>query len=462
MYRFTGSASSPHRRSTAFPGLTLMGTLLVCSIWGLWAPRAAGDTPRLGNETQINGFTTGVQFVPDVADDGNGGRVVVWMSEFSPQDGSGYSIRARRFGNALGEELQVNEVTAGDQQWPAVDMGADGSFLVVWTGPGGDTGDGESVQGRLFAADGTPAGSQFQVNDYTTDNQNYPAVTLRSDGQFVVVWSSFGSPGDDDGTYSIQGRRFASDGTAQGASFQVNSYSTGDQTRPTVRWLGDDHFVVVWSSRGSAGDDTSEHSIQGRLFAADGTPLGEDLQINTYTTGGQRQAAVATSDDAILVVWSSVGSPGDDSDQSSIQGRRLSTDLVPLADQFQINSYTTSFQISTSVAALADGRFVTVWESLGSVGGDVADRSIQGQELSTAGLPDGPQFQINTFTDSYQLLPKIAADHRDGDYLVVWNSAGSFGDDNDSTSVQGQRFGRRLFVDGFESGDVGAWSSSTP
>lgn len=441
-----------------FPAITVS----LAIIGGPLTSPLSAQTPRLGEETQINAATTGFQFVPVVADNGGGGRVVVWMSEFAPEDGSGYAIRGRRVGpgNAMASEFQVNGVTTGDQRWPAVTMGADGAFVVVWASPG--DGDGDSIQARRFASDGSPQGDQFQVNELTTGGQSYPDIVGRSDGSFVVVWSSLGSPADDQGTYSILARRFASDGNALGGSFQVNSYTTGDQTQPEVRWLDDDAFVVVWTSRGSGSGDTSDESVQGRRFAADGTPQSGDVQINTYTTGRQQLAAVATSDQGFMVVWPSVGSPGDDNDASSIQGRSFSSDLVPLGDQFQINSYTSSFQISTSVASLKDGGFVTVWESLGSVGDDTFDRSIQGQELDLMGMPIGSQFQINTFNNSYQLLPRVASDRRDGDYFVVWNSSGSFGDDQDATSVQGQRFGRRMFADGFETGDVAAWSSSAP
>src|SRR5687767_9530204 len=38
-----------------------------------------------------------------------------------------------------------------------------------------------------------PIGSQFQVNTYTTNWQNLPAVAMDGDGDFVVAWNSYGS-----------------------------------------------------------------------------------------------------------------------------------------------------------------------------------------------------------------------------------------------------------------------------
>ena len=47
-----------------------------------------------------------------------------------------------------------------------------------------------------------------------------------ADGDFVVVWESDGSSGTDTSGDSIQGQRYASDGSTQGAQFQVNTYTT--------------------------------------------------------------------------------------------------------------------------------------------------------------------------------------------------------------------------------------------
>src|SRR5688500_9367916 len=37
-----------------------------------------------------------------------------------------------------------------------------------------------------------PIGDQFQVNTYTTNGQGWPAVAMDGDGDFVVVWLSYG------------------------------------------------------------------------------------------------------------------------------------------------------------------------------------------------------------------------------------------------------------------------------
>src|SRR5262245_33646355 len=77
-----------------------------------------------------------------------------------------------------------------------------------------------------------PNSTQFQVNTYTTGYQEYASVASDASGNFVVVWESEGSPGGDTSSFSIQGRRYTSTGTPIGSQFQVNTYTTGYQLSP--------------------------------------------------------------------------------------------------------------------------------------------------------------------------------------------------------------------------------------
>ena len=58
-----------------------------------------------------------------------------------------------------------------------------------------------------------PVGSQFQVNTYTTNTQSFPAVSSAADGDFAVVWESWGSSLGDTWFDSVHARRYAADGS---------------------------------------------------------------------------------------------------------------------------------------------------------------------------------------------------------------------------------------------------------
>ena len=54
----------------------------------------------------------------------------------------------------------------------------------------------------------------------------------------------------------------------------------------------------------------------------------------------------------------------------------------------------------------------------------------------------------------------VAADPR-GNFVVLWESAGSVGTDSSESSIQGQVYDA-LFRDGFESSDTIEWSAAVP
>src|SRR5262245_33733196 len=113
-----------------------------------------------------------------------------------------------------------------------------------------------------------PEGNDIQVNTFTTGDQITPTVAALSDGGFVVTWASLGQDGSDGGIY---GQRYAADGTAVGNEFQVNSFTSSDQNTPSVTALSDGGFVVTWMS---LGQDGSGEGIYAQRFAADGNAVG--------------------------------------------------------------------------------------------------------------------------------------------------------------------------------------------
>ena len=130
----------------------------------------------------------------------------------------------------------------------------------------------------------TPAGGEFRVNTYTTGRQDIARAAMEPDGDFVVVWTSFGQ----DGSYDrVFGQRFAASGAPRGSEFRINAYTTNSQAWPAVAVGSKGDFVVVWGSN----QDGSGLSIQGRRFDAAGNPIGAEFQVNTFTTGYQYQAA---------------------------------------------------------------------------------------------------------------------------------------------------------------------------
>jgi hypothetical protein len=400
------------------------GTLFLVAC--MFIPRAAwpqGDP--LGPEFRVNTYTTGNQNSPSVAADASGNFVVVWTS--STQDGSGGGIFGQRYasqGNPLGSEFRINAYTPNSQARPSVAADASGNVVVVWSSY--QDGSGYGVFGQRYDNSGTPAGPEFRVNTYTTDDQGYPAVAADSSGNFVVVWMSRIQDGSDWGVY---GQRYASSGTPLGPEFRVNTYTTNMQAMPAAATDASGNFVIVWMSSTQDGSDWGSF---GQRYASSGTPLGPEFRVNTYTTNLQADPAVAADAAGnFVVVWESAGQDGS---YFGVFGQRYASSGTPLGPEFRVNTYTTSYQFVPSVAADASGNFVVVWQSYQT---DDPDGGVFGQRYASSGAPLGPEFRVNTYTTFQQPYPSVASDSS-GNFVVVWQSA----QDGSNYGVFGQRCGQ--------------------
>ena len=409
---------------------------------------------------QINTYTTGSQRRPAVAVGVDGSFVVVWDSDASSGPDTSRSIQGRRYasdGTALGEEFQVNTWTTGFQEFPKVLLDTDGDFVVLWESEGslGNDTSGGSIQGRFFASDGTAIGEEFQINTYTSGDQARVAGAMEADGDFVVVWFGDGSSGTDTADSSIQGRRFTSAGSAIGDEFQVNTYTTGGQAVPAVALDAQGNFVAVWQSETTGAADP-DGSIQAQRFISDGSAIGGEFQVNTITSSDQAYPTVALdSVGNFLVTWFEW-----DFTDSDIQGQRFASSGTALGGEFRVNTYTPDVQRYPVVAADPGGGFLVVWYSEGSPSSDRLLGSIQGRRYASDGRATHEQFQVNTYTTNHQSDPALSIGP-DGSFVAVWYGSGSGGTDSSSFSIQGKRF-PLLFADGFESGDASAWSESFP
>ena len=337
-----------------------------------------------------------------------------------------------------------------------VDIAAIGvdNFMVVWEttlpGPPEET----VIRGRRMSAHAVLLTDPFDVASSELDHPRDPRVAALPSSQVIVVWVDDSSDGTDDSGSSIQARFFTTDGSPLGPRFQVNTTILGDQTMPDVASAPDGRFVVTWESESSAGSDDSGTSIQLRRFDAEGDPIGSDEQVNTYISADQRNPRVACAGDgSFVVVWDSDGSSGNDDSSLSIQARIFGDDGAPLAPDSQVNSYVESIQNEPAVAAMADGSFEVVWTSDGSPGDDDSSESIQRQAFDADGGMVGSQLQVNTTTYLSQWAPDIDTTP-EGDLIVVWDSYGD--------GLRGRIFRHPVFTDGFESGDTSAWSVTVP
>jgi hypothetical protein len=254
------------------------------------------------------------------------------------------------------------------------------------------------------------AGPEFRVNSYTTGAQNGASATPRSDGSWMVAWETVGEDGS---SSAVWGKHYDRFGAVHGPDFQCNTYTTGLQGGPDIT-TGQYSGVVVWHSKGQ---DGSLGGIYGQRLNATHGMLGAEFRVNTHTTNYQYAPSVSMSPAGHFVVaWQS---DGQDGSYYAVIARRYDNTGTPLTPEIRVNTYTTGPQLNVSVAAAASGDFVVVWQAGNNQDG--GRDGVFGKRFNAAGVPQGAEFRVNTYTLDHQQYP-AAAMADDGSFVVAWES----------------------------------------
>jgi len=193
----------------------------------------ASGTP-IGSDIVVS--ATAYEYV-DVGAAADGGFVVVW------QDGLTGGVSARAFDETDAPITGEIPLQAADSGWPSVAVRGDGSFVATWTDRTAADGNGDGVVAQRFDASGTALGSPFVVNTTTLGLQGDagPAISADAAGNFVIAWEDYGSS-----PQALRARRFDPAGTPLGSDFQVNEPTGGDQEYPALSHDSAGRFVVAW------------------------------------------------------------------------------------------------------------------------------------------------------------------------------------------------------------------------
>ena len=342
------------------------------------------------------------------------------------QDGSGFGIYGQRYdagGNTVGSEFRINNETTDNQMFPIVEALPDGGFGVVWQSAGQD-GSGSGVYGRLYDASGTPLSPELPIHSQTTDNQVFPSIVGLTGGGYAFVWQSAGQDGSGTGIY---GRVINVDQLLFGNEFRINTETSSDQGLPAVSPLSDGGFVVVWQSAAQDGDGSG---IYGQRFDATGTAIGSEFRVNSEVAGNQEIPSVTgLPDGGFMVVWQSYDQDGDG---YGIYGQRYDATGNEIGSEILINDETNGHQIIPRVTALPDGRIVVAWAS--EVGGNATD--VYSEIIDYAN-------QTITGTDGHDVLEGGVGDDTLAGLAGADVLQGGLGDDKADYSASGRgRFHR--------------------
>ncbi len=290
------------------------------------------------------------------------------------------------------------------------------------------------------------SGSEFKANTNTTGAQQNPSIAGLSGGGFVVTWTS---DQDSDDSYGIYAQRYQADGTAVGSEFQVNTFTTGFQYAPAVSGLNDGGFIVTWQSEGQAGSGsgsgTGYYDVFGQRYDANGDLVGSEFQINSTTPFNQYYSSVAAlSDGGYVVTWTDTAQDQAGFGGYGVYGQRYTSAGIATGGEFHINTHTDDHQDFSDVAAFSGGGFVVVWESQDQ---DTSGFGwgIYGQRYDSNGAAAGTEFRINTHVAGDQRFPTVTS--LASGFVVTWESDGQ---DGSSMGIYGQRFAANGTASGSE------------
>ncbi|HBO42785.1 MAG TPA: hypothetical protein DD670_02370, partial [Planctomycetaceae bacterium] len=300
--------------------------------------------------------------------------------------------------DALGAERRVNQSVsevqvlsepkgtgyAREVTTMSVAVDHDGDYVVVWTSYGKDDPNdpnGTGVYARLYNRNDVPLTSEFLVNRLVEGNQGNAAVAMDADGDFIVVWESEAS----DGTLDVYSQRF----TATGERVLNSRDQRIDQDPYRNR--------------------TGSEIINGVIV-----PIEQiETLVNTTTVGEQFNPAVAMdSYGNYIVVWGTAGQ--NFSYFNNVLAQRFDFRGEAMGDEFRVNvddlpgvngpERVDSFLVNPSVAIHDNGNVAVTWDQavLGT-SGVVTDSNVLARlfdadnnpALDVDGAPLG-DIQVNT------------------------------------------------------------------
>lgn len=332
-----------------------------------------------------------------------------------------------------GVEALVNTITANEQLEATVTALADGGWVVAWRAIEYN-GTGSNIYQQRYDAQGNLSGGQTRTNVTTANDQTNPVLTALADGGWLVTWQSRSQ--DSVGTYGVYQQRFNAngepqflDGTGNPTDRLINTITAGDQQNPSVTAIPlseDDSgggWIVTWEGQHPT---TGSWDIFQQVYAADGTTVGLETQVNTFAINSEQNPSVTTlADNGWVVTWTSGG---------SIKQQRYTEAGTPVGGEVPVGVI--DFTSTCSVAALADGGWVVTWD--GSQDG--WGRAIYQQRFAQDGTPIGAATRVNTTTPADQTQPSVTS-FVDGSWIVTWQS-----DRQDGSGIG--IYQQRYFADG--------------
>jgi len=425
----------PHVPSAALaaPCFVLLVALLAPAV-----ARAQGQPPQpVGDPFLVPADPAGEQYNGNVARSADGSFIVVWEDEPWIESNE-RNIHARRFDaqgqpRGAGYRINVEPVHRYVSDEPQVAVTPSGGFIVAW-GNSDPAPHFDDVYARVYDADALPLGPPFLASEDSADSQYLVGIAVDPAGQFVVAWNDYYYYYD-----PVGARVFEADGTPRTGDLLLDTADGSYLSSPAIAASGPGEFVVGYSVYDWYPSYVNE--VRAQKFDIDGNITIPEFRVDQGSGSSYYGQQVEIGSDAggnFTVLWNT-GYGG-----SGVVARRFSPNAQPLGDEFVVGDGSNRLHLAVSPG----GRSLVYWEHSYSGG------ELQAQLWAPDGTPEGPPFDVvDPAVPGRHLRAALDASESPLFVFHLWQ----LNQGNDVLARRFQTF-ERIFLDGFESGDMTGWS----
>jgi hypothetical protein len=282
-----------------------------------------------------------------VAADSTLGFVVGWIDRRAgPSDpGDVYAQRYDASRAAVGGNVRVNDDVPGRDQRVVRAFAGPGAAFLIWEDLRDNLGLDSNVEAARVPFDASPPGANFRINVLTPSRQGSPAAAWDGRDAILAVWEDTRNGGQKPA--DIYAVSCGTDGTPHGTESQLNDdAAANDQRRPRIG-RGPGQYVAAWTDlRGGGGNNLYCQSISA-AGARDGPNY--RLWLDDAVNRPMAEAAAVSPSGPALVVAQLTR----DSDAGEIRGFLMPTPGAGPASSFWITDSLPSAQAMPAIAATA-------------------------------------------------------------------------------------------------------------
>ncbi len=308
-------------------------------------------------------------------------------------------------GVVYADDALLHHTTSYDQKQVSIASNSR-SCVATWNSYNQDANSGGIFASVLNLVSPVPA-EEFQINQVSEGNQSQPDVAIMPDGCFGVCWRGPWLELDDE---NIVLRLFDCNGTPLTDDILVNTFSDGDQRLPRIAALASGQYAVVWESH--VYPERSKKAVCCRIFDANGHPDSQEILVTDQTYAARHADIAAKGSEEFVVVWLN------DRTRNSIWARSFDLHGLALTDSLQVNEVSFKTLTYPRVSASSAGDFGVAWDGDPNSG---AEDDVHVRFFDANNTPLTGDIRLNASTTGAQRNPSISV-NEPLRAIVAWES----------------------------------------